>query len=43
MDLFFIILLVVMLLLFGYAQLQKDSVKTPGRMISTNEEEEIDL
>ncbi len=44
MDLFFIILLVVMLLLFGYAQLHKDIVKTPGRMITTNnEEEEVEI
>jgi hypothetical protein len=35
-------LLVIMLVVFGYAQLQKGVVKTPGR-ISMNEEEEIEF
>ncbi len=42
MEFFFLILLAVMLLLFGYAQLQKGVFKTPGR-IAANEEEEVDL
>lgn len=41
MELFFLILLAVMLLAFGYAQLQKGVFRTPGQ-ISTNEEEEIE-
>jgi len=39
MDIFFLILLVCMLLLFGYAQLQKGVVKTPGSIIPSEEEE----
>jgi hypothetical protein len=42
MNFFFLILLVIMLLVFGYAQLQKDVIRTPGR-ISMSEEEEIEL
>ena len=42
MDIFLLILLVFMLLLFGYAQLQKGVVKTPGRII-TSEEEEVEM
>lgn len=41
MDLFFLILLITLLLIFGYAQLQKGVVKTPGR-INLNEEEEME-
>ena len=40
MEFFFLVLLVIMLLVFGYAQLQKGVVKTPGQ-ISMNEEEKI--
>ena len=41
MNFFFIILLIGMLTLFGYAQLQKNVVRNPGgRMITTYEEEE---
>jgi hypothetical protein len=39
MNFFFLILLVVMLGVFGYAQLQKGVVRTPGQ-INLNEEEE---
>jgi hypothetical protein len=42
MEFFFLILLAVMLLVFGYAQLQKGVFKTPDR-ITANEEEEVDL
>jgi len=42
MEFFFLILLTVMLLVFGYAQLQKGVFKTPGR-ITSGEEEEVDL
>jgi len=42
MNFFFLILLVVMLVVFGYAQLQKGVVRTPGQ-ISLREEEEIEL
>lgn len=41
MNIFFIILLVALLLLFGYAQLQKGVVRTPGS-INLNEEEEVE-
>jgi Tfp pilus assembly protein PilO len=42
MNLFFLILLVIMLLVFGYAQLQKGVVRTLDR-ISLSEEEEIEF
>jgi len=42
MELFFLILLTVMLLVFGYAQLQKGVFKTPG-IITPGDEEEVDL
>lgn len=42
MEFFFLILLAVMVLVFGYAQLQKGVFKTPSR-ITGNEEEEVDL
>ena len=42
MEFFFLVLLVIMLLVFGYAQLQKGVVKTPGR-ISMNEEEKVEF
>ncbi len=38
MDILFFVLLVIMLLLFGFAQLEKGVVKTPGQ-ISLNKEE----
>lgn len=41
MDIFFLILLALMLLVFGYAQLQKGVFKTPGQT-NTNEEDEVD-
>lgn len=41
MDIFFLILLVLLLLLFGYAQLQKGVVRTPGSTMF-NEEEEVE-
>lgn len=41
MNIFFIILLVALLLLFGYAQFQKGVVRTPGN-IMLNEEEEVE-
>ena len=40
MNLFFLVLLIVMLAVFGYAQLQKGVVKTPGR-IDLKEKEEV--
>ena len=43
MELFFLILLVVLLLIFAYAQWQKGVVKTPGRMIKKYEEEEVEV
>ncbi len=33
MEIFFLIILLLMLLLFGYAQLQKGVVKTPGKIV----------
>ncbi len=42
MELFFLILLAVMLLAFGYAQWQKGTFKTPGH-ITTNEEDELEV
>ena len=42
MNFFFLILLVIMLLVFGYAQLQKGVVRTPGQ-INMSEEEEIEF
>ena len=43
MELFFLILLVVLLALFGYAQWQKGVAKIPGRMITNYEEEEAEV
>ncbi len=43
MELFFLILLIALLLFFGYAQWQKGVVKTPGRMINNYEEEEAEI
>ncbi len=40
MELFFFILLVLLLLIFGYAQLQKNVFKIPGE-IAQNEDEEF--
>jgi hypothetical protein len=37
-DFIFLILLVLMLLLFGYAQFKKDVVKTPGTITEPDEE-----
>lgn len=42
MELFFLILLALMLLAFGYAQLQKGVFKTPGQ-ITSNEEDELEI
>jgi hypothetical protein len=42
MDIFFFILLALMLLVFGYAQLQKGVFRTPGQ-ITPSEEEEIEI
>lgn len=42
MDILFLILLALMLLAFGYAQLQKGVFKTPGQ-INTNEEDEVEI
>jgi hypothetical protein len=42
MNFVFLMLLMIMLVVFGYAQLQKDVVRTPGR-INMNEEEEIEF
>lgn len=39
MDIFFVILLIVMLVFVGYAKVQQGVVKTPGR-ISLNDEED---
>ena len=43
MELFFLILLIALLLLFGYAQWQKGVVKTSGRMLNRYEEEEVEI
>jgi len=43
MELFFLILLVVLLVLFGYAQWQKGVAKIPSRMITNYEEEEAEV
>jgi hypothetical protein len=43
MELFFLILLIALLLLFGYAQWQKGVVKTSGRMLNSYEEEEVEI
>ena len=42
MDLFFLVLIVLMLVLFGYAQLQKGVFRIPGK-ITFNEEEELEI
>lgn len=42
MEFFFLILLALMLLVFGYAQLQKGVFRTPSQ-ISTSEEEEAEI
>lgn len=39
MNLIFLMLLMIMLVVFGYAQLQKDVIRMPGQ-INMNEEEE---
>jgi hypothetical protein len=41
MEFFFFGLLLLMLLIFGYAQLQKGVVKLPGKL-TANEEEDIE-
>jgi hypothetical protein len=41
MEIFFLILLVLMLFIFGYAQSQKDVFKTPGQ-VAMNEEDELE-
>jgi hypothetical protein len=40
MDILFLILLIGMLMVFGYAQLQKNVVRNPGRMITMPKEDE---
>ena len=42
MNFFFLALLVFMLVAFGYAQLQKGVVKTPGQ-INLHEKEEVEI
>ena len=42
MDFFFFILLVVLLSIFGYAQLQKGIIKTTGE-IKLNDDDEINI
>ncbi len=42
MDFIFLILSIALLLIFGYAQLQKGVVKTSGK-IKLNDEEEIEV
>lgn len=42
MDLFFLVLLILMLLIFGYAQSQQGVFRLPGK-ITFNEEEEIEI
>ena len=39
MDLFFLIVIVVVLLIFGYAQLQKNVIKLPGKITSGEDDE----
>ena len=39
MELFFFILLLALLLIFGYVQLQKGSFRTPGKLTSNDEED----
>jgi hypothetical protein len=41
MEIFFLILLALMLLIFGYAQLQKGVFKTPSQ-VAMNEEDELE-
>lgn len=41
MEVFFFGLLLLMLLIFGYAQLQKGVFKLPGKL-NANEEEDLD-
>ncbi len=41
MDFFFLVLLILMLLLFGYAQLHKGVVRNPGQITIEEEEAEI--
>jgi len=43
MDIFFLILLGAMLLLFGYAQFQKNVVKAPGKVIDAHKEEKMNF
>ena len=42
MNFFFLVLLLIMLVVFGYAQLQRGVVKTPGR-VNLNEKEEVEF
>lgn len=42
MELFFLFLLVLLLLAFGYAQLQKGVFRTSGKL-TANEEEELEI
>jgi hypothetical protein len=42
MEFFFLVLLAVMLLAFGYAHWQKGVFKTPGQ-ITTSEEDELEV
>lgn len=42
LEIFFLILLALMLLVFGYAQLQKGVFRTPGQ-ITSSEEEEVEI
>lgn len=43
MDIFFLVLLVGLLLIFGYAQLQKGVVKTSGQITLSEQDEKSSL
>jgi hypothetical protein len=40
MEIFFFLLSVLLLLIFGYAQLQKNTIKMPGRISTPHEEDD---
>ncbi len=40
MEIFFFLLSVLLLLMFGYAQLQKYTIKMPGRISTTPKDED---
>lgn len=42
MDFFFLVLLVILFIIFGYAQLHRGVVKTPSR-VNLNEKEKIEF